>query len=254
MLSSISEFEFIAILVITRNVFDITLPPSIDSYHDQWYEMALALAKKVDVKESKLRTVGKQTTRSNPPYTTISEYYKRMISIPLIDHLLSSLDARFDIESVNVYLGLTIVPTKMFSLIKKGDDWKAKFKTVSDFYVDDLPNPLSLDAELLLWQTFWEQRVGPYPSNIATTLQAITFDGFENIKVILRILGTLPITSCECEHSISALRILKDYKRSTMVEECLNGLALMKMHQEIVPDVEDIIDKFSIGNTRLKFN
>ena len=29
----------------------------IDSYHDQWYEIALTLAKKVDVEESKLRTV-----------------------------------------------------------------------------------------------------------------------------------------------------------------------------------------------------
>jgi hypothetical protein len=107
----------------------------------------------------------------------------------------------------------------MFSLINKRVDWKAKFKTVSDFYVDDLSNRLSLHAELLLWQTFWEQRVGPHPSNIATTLKAINFDGFKNIEVILRILGTLPITSCECEHSISALRILKDYKRSTIVQD-----------------------------------
>ena len=284
LLSLISDFEFVAILVITRNIFDITLPVtqllqgksidvmdgielvsslktsivnvrnSIDSYHDQWYEIALVLAKKVGLKESKPRTVGRQTTRANHPYKTVSEYYKRIITIPLIDHLFSSLDERFDIDSVNVYLGLSIVPTKMFSLINKGVDWKAKFKTVSDFYAADLPNRLSLDAELLLWQTFWEQRVGPHPSNIATTLKAIHFDGFENIKVILRILGTLPITSCECERSISALRILKDYKRSTMVEDRLNGLALMKMHQEIIPNVEDVIDKFAIGNTRLKFD
>ena len=44
-------------------------------------------------------------------------------------------------------LRLSIVPAKMFSPINKGDDWKAKFKAVSDFYVDHLPNPLSLDAE-----------------------------------------------------------------------------------------------------------
>ena len=74
------------------------------------------------------------------------------------------------------------------------------------------------------------------------------------MKVILRILATLPITSCECEHSISALRILKDYKRSTMVEEGLNGLGLMKLHQKIIRNVEDVIDKFSIGSTRLKFD
>ncbi|XP_046860984.1 uncharacterized protein LOC124454224 [Xenia sp. Carnegie-2017] len=113
---------------------------------------------------------------------------------------------------------------------------------------------LGLDAELLLWQSFWEHRKGPYPCNVATTLKAINFDGFQNIKVILQILGTLPITSCECERSISALRILKDYKRSTMVEEGLNGLALMKIHQEILPDVQRVIDKFSVGNTRFKFN
>ena len=63
--------------------------------------MALALAKKVYVDESKLRIVGRQTTKSNHPYTTISKYYKRMITIPLIDHL-DSLDAKFDIESVYV--------------------------------------------------------------------------------------------------------------------------------------------------------
>ena len=54
--------------------------------------------------------------------------------------------------------------------------------------------------------------------------------------------------------SISALRMLKDYKRSTMVEERLNGLALMNIHQEIVPDTDQVIDKFSVGNTRLKFS
>ncbi|XP_046858539.1 52 kDa repressor of the inhibitor of the protein kinase-like [Xenia sp. Carnegie-2017] len=242
LLEGLSEFHFIALLLLQGKSIDVMdgielisslkssvahVRNSIDSYHDQWYDIALTLAAK---------------------------YYKRIYTIPLIDHLLSSLDARFDTESVNVYQGLSIVPTKMFSLIKNGIDWRHKFKIVSKFYVADLPNQLGLDAELLLWQSFWEHRKGPYPSNVATTLKAINFDGFQNIKVILQILGTLPITSCECERSISALRILKDYKRSTMVEERLNGLALMKIHQEILPDVQRVIDKFSVGKTRFKFN
>ena len=113
--------------------------------------------------------------------------------------------------------------------------------TLSLFYHDDLPNPMALDAEfhyglptayaeLSLWTTYCLPTTydGTIPHNIASTLKAVCFDGFENIKVILRILGTLPITSCECERSISSLRLLKDYKRSTMVDERLNGLALMK--------------------------
>ena len=278
----ISTFDFIVVFIITRHVLDATLAVtqllqgksidimdgihlinslkdnmilmrnSVDTYHDTWYKEALTLASEVDIEESKPRTVGKQTRRANHPFTSISEYYKRVITIPLIDHFNLSLQTRFDIDSVNVYKGLSIVPAKMISLISKGIDWEEEFKTVSTFYIDDLPNPLALDAELSLWKTYWVTFTGPRPSNIASTLKAISFDGFENIKVLLRILGTLPITSCECERSISQLRILKDYKRSTMVEERLNGLALMKIHQEIVPNIEKVIDKFSVRNTRLK--
>ena len=184
---------------------------------------------------------------------SISDYYKLTITFPLIDHLYTSLEARFDLNSIRIYKGLSIVPVKMMNLTMKGIDWKEKFRAVSNFYEDDLPNPLALDAELRLWQTYWKTHQGPLPDNIVTTLKCVNFQGFENIKVILRILGTLPITSCECERSISALRTLKTYQRSTMVEERLNGLALVKIHHEIVPDVEKVIDKFAVGNTRLKF-
>lgn len=282
-LTLISRFDFIVTLVITRRVLDLTLPVTqllqgktndvmdgihlinslkdhitlmrntIDDFHNSCYEEALDLAEKVDVSEWKPRTTEKQTARANTPHNSISDYYKKIITIPLVDHLNSSLTARFDLDSVNVYKGLSIVPFKMLSLIARGIDWKDDFKHVSLFYHDDLPTPLALDAELSLWVTYWQTYNGAIPSNIASTLKSVYFDGFENIKVILRILGTLPITSCECERSISSLRMLKDYKRSTMVDERLNGLALMKIHPEIVPDVQKVIDKFAVGNTRLKF-
>ena len=163
---------------------------TIDEFHNSCNEEALKLAEQVDVNEWKPRTTGKQTARANTPYTSISDYYKKIITIPLVDHLNSSLTARFDLNSVNVYKGLSIVPSKMLSLIARGIDWKNDFKTVSLFYCDDLPNPLALDAELSLWTTYWQTYDGAIPSNISSTLKAVSFDGFENIKVILRILGT----------------------------------------------------------------
>ena len=279
----IGKFEFIASLVISHNILDRLLPVtlllqgksidimdgihlintmkndfinfrnSIDTFHDAWYAEAVDLARKVGIEESKPRTVGRQTSRSNPPYKTTSEYYKRTISIPFVDHINSALQHRFDTDSVNVYKGLSVIPTKMMSLKEKGKDWRDEFKVVAGFYIDDIPYPLALDAELSLWTSYWETFEGLLPDNISTTLKAISFDGFENIKVVLRILGTLPITSCECERTISALRTLKNYQRSTMVEERLNGLALMQIHQEIIPDVEKVIDKFAEGDTRLRF-
>ena len=68
--------------------------------------------------------------------------------------------------------------------------------------------------------------------------------GFDNIKISLRILATLPVTSCECERSFSALKRLKTYSWSTLVEDCLVGLALMHIHQEIEPSVDEVINKF----------
>ena len=69
---------------------------------------------------------------------------------------------------------------------------------------------------------YWVSYKGSCPNSVASTLKAISFDSFANIKVALRILATLPVI---CR--------LKDYKRNTMVEECLNGLALMEIHQDI---------------------
>ena len=283
LLALVEKFDFIVALVICRSIFDstigvtqllqgksidimdgihlinslknsvINMRNSVDAYHGKWYSEALALARKVEVDESKLRTVGKQTTRANTPFKTVSEYYKRAYTIPMIDHLNSALQARFNLESMNVYNALSIVPSKMISLLNNGIDWKEKFKAASTFYHDDLPNHLALDAELLIWQTYWEDYVESLPDSVASTLKAVKFEGFENIKVILRILGTLPITSCECERSISVLRELKNYKRNTMVSERLNGLSMMRIHQEIVPETAEIIDKFAVGNTRLKF-
>ena len=73
----------------------------------------------------------------------------------------------------------------MMSLKEKGQNWRDDFKVVTNFYVDDLPYSLALDAELSLWTTYWETYQGRLPDNIATTLKTINFDGFENIKVIL---------------------------------------------------------------------
>ena len=99
---------------------------------------------------------------------------------------------------------------------------------------------------------YWVSYKGSCPNSVASTLKAISFDSFANIKVALRILATLPVTSCECERSFSAIRRLKDYTRNTMVEERLNGLALMEIHQDIEPSVQQVIDKLSADSRRIE--
>ena len=128
-----------------------------------------------------------------------------------------------------------------------------KIFIISNFIRDDLQNALSLDSELELWETYWISYKGSLPDNVSNTLKSIKFSGFQNIKVALRIIGTLPVTSCECERSFSALRRLKTYTRSTMVAEKLNGLALLHVHKDIIVNIGKVIGLYAMKNRRLKF-
>ena len=78
------------------------------------------------------------------------------------------------------------------------------------------------------------------------------FSGFQNNKVALRIIGTLPVTSCECEISFCTLRKLKTYICSTMVAERSNGLVLLHVHKYIIVTIDKVIDFYAMKNRRLK--
>ena len=68
---------------------------------------------------------------------------------------------------------------------------------------------------------------------------------FPNIYTALCILGIIPITTCQCEGSVSALRRLKSYMRGTMPQERLNGLAAFSVHRNMNISENEIIDKFA---------
>ncbi len=58
-------------------------------------------------------------------------------------------------------------------------------------------------------------------------------------------MGTLPVTSCECERSISMLKLIKTSLRSSMGQDRLNGLAMLYYHRDIEITSEKVVDEFS---------
>ena len=73
---------------------------------------------------------------------------------------------------------------------------------------------------------------------------------FPNIKVLLLILCTLPVTSCSAERSFSGLKRIKTALRSTMSNERLTSLALLHPHRDIDIDIPEIIDEFARSHPR----
>ena len=181
----IASFDFIATLVLTRSTLDLTLPITellqekeinmadashlldslksvifskritVDEFHNNCYRIILEIANKVSISETKPRTVASQKNRNNVPSESVSYYFEKVVTIPLLDHLLTQLNVRFDSASVMVYGGLVIVPVKMLSLYHKNIDSRQKFRPFAEFYKSDLPCYKALEAELDLWEAYW---------------------------------------------------------------------------------------------------
>ena len=88
------------------------------------------------------------------------------------------------------------------------------------------------------------------PSTATAAFKACT--QLPNVKQLLQLLATIPVTTCCVERSFSALRRIKTDLRSTMSEEWLKGLALMEIHNEVMIDVDKVIDNFAGNKNRCR--
>ena len=58
-------------------------------------------------------------------------------------------------------------------------------------------------------------------------------------------MATLPVTSCECERSISMLRLVKSPLRSSMGQDRLNGLAMLYYYRSVDITPEEVVEEFA---------
>ena len=70
---------------------------NIDSYHCRWFETVAKMCNEVGTTPSMPRICGRQRHRASIPASNPSEYFRRTITVPILDHLLSELDKRFSL-------------------------------------------------------------------------------------------------------------------------------------------------------------
>ena len=86
--------------------------------------------------------------------------------------------------------------------------------------------------EIHQWKIEWQDVAEKdRPNTAASARKACDKGRFPNLKRLLRILCTLPLTSAECERTFSCMRRLKSDLRSTMNAERFNGLSLLATHR-----------------------
>lgn len=73
---------------------------------------------------------------------------------------------------------------------------------------------------------------------------------FPNIFVLLKVLATLPVSTCEPERLFSKVEKTLIALRSTMSEDRLEALVLMQTFRDELPDADSVVDKFAAANSR----
>ena len=194
----------------------------VDSFHSFTYQQAVMLGQSVDVEEAAPRQTVRQQHRQNIPSNGVSEYYKRNLTIPILDYLISELDNHFDAQSSdNLVEFMKLLPSEVVNATSQLVP--ADFSNILGVYGSDLPSASFFDTELDLWQNKWSSSPGRELVQDLNSLEKVLthtdYDYFPNIHTLLVILLTLPVTSCECERSISMLKLLKISLRSTMTNK-----------------------------------
>ena len=284
-LKAVKSFEFIISLVITSNILHHTysltvelqrrkidilesikqinllkaglneLRESVDHFHDRYYDEGLELCRSVNVKELEqlARLCKTQTMRANYPVSTTRDYYRVKLTIPLLDYLIDQIEFRFPSEMCDLYRGFYVIPGVFLNC--KDLDWKTEFMKFVEAYREDMPNYRAIHAELGLWETSWRKGFEEIVhDSVADTLRNCNELAFPNIFTALKILAVVPVTTCECERSVSALHRMKTWLRNTMTNERLNGQAQMHINDDVEVNVDEVIDTFARQNpTRMQF-
>ena len=115
---------------------------TVDTFHKSCYSDIVERACKVGIEDCKPKT------SNNIPSESISDYFKKVVTIPLLDHLPVEIEKRFNHGCISAYSGLVIVRSKMVSLVYKNVNWREKFSLFTDLFKDDFPCPKALEAEL----------------------------------------------------------------------------------------------------------
>ena len=121
-------------------------------------------------------------------------------------------------------------------------------------YRNDFPFPESIESEIHCWHMKSQQQLSMHGQGSLPTTQSLFLPHaslmFPNIKTLLLILCTLPVTSCSSERSFSGLKRIKTALRSTMGDERLTALSLLHLHRDIGVDINEVVDEFARRHPR----
>ena len=118
----------------------------------------------------------------------------------------------------------------------------------AEVYQDDLPCIDSLQSELALWRDKISREIPKDPEYGFQMKEVFQLtDDYPNVHAIVKLLMTMPATSCIAERAFSTLKRVETAQRSTMGEERLEALILTSMYGQERLSVDKVLDDFELN-------
>ena len=190
------------------------------------------------------RTTRFQVHRQNLPARSTEENYRKNDFIPFVDCVLVQLEECFGCDNV--------APAMVFQELMPGYQCEVSCKRVREaalLYIDDIGRRETVVvAEIERWFLLLQDCTNfdeTFQYDLACSIRKGRESLFPSIEIMLRLFGTLPVTTASAERSFSSLKRLKTYLRSTNGEERLNAQALLACNPEMLLDTNEIINRYA---------
>ena len=189
-----------------------------------------------------------QRNRGNVSAATPEDYYRNNGFIPFLDSILVQLDERFGADNVP--------PALAFQELMPRFQSEGSLNRVCEaalVYRGDINRPEKVvEAEIQRWLALPHSVIitDDTKSDLENSLSAANDRFFPAVSTMLRIFGTLPVTTATAERTFSFLKRLKTYLRSTCEQERLSSLGLLACNPTVPIDEARIIDKYARRKNR----
>jgi len=226
---------------------------------DLFWDKLLKKARSVDIEEPQLprrrrvpRCLDDGNSSSHFHHESPKAYY-RQVYYEAIDNTISCLSDRFNQPGYQLYSNLEQLLIKA----SQQEDFSEPFKTVCDFYKDDLVSDLlhvqlrtfGIDFQSAAMQEEGAIRRHPTIFDIRAYFQGLSGSQrslLSQVSRVVQLIMVMPATNASSERSFSALRRVKTYLRSTMGQQRLNNLMVLHVHKELTDalNLEEVVNDF----------
>ncbi|KAJ8897448.1 hypothetical protein PR048_002794, partial [Dryococelus australis] len=190
------------------------------------YKASSLMFEKVGEKIMISRIVTRSVHRANVPTDSTEEHFKKNLYLPFVDHVRTQLKERFQHQKSLTTAIQKIIPAH------SNDATKEELRICAEFDKTILPEHSIFDAEFSIWKNKWlKEDPKSRPANALDAFAIYVKHFFTNVKKLLQVIATLPVSTATPERTFPTSRRLKTYLRNSVGEMRLTGLALLSVHR-----------------------